>query len=46
VVNENGKTLDEARGDVKRGIEAVDFSADIMTHIMGGLEEDVAKGFA
>jgi malonate-semialdehyde dehydrogenase (acetylating)/methylmalonate-semialdehyde dehydrogenase len=43
VVKENGKTLDEARGDVKRGIEAVDFSAGVMTHMMGGIEEDVAK---
>jgi len=44
VVKEHGKTLDEARGDVKRGIEAIEFSTNVPTHMMGEMEEDVAKG--
>ncbi len=44
VVKEHGKTLDEARGDVKRGIEAIEFATNVPTHMMGGIEEDVAKG--
>jgi len=44
VVKEHGKTLDEARGDVKRGIESIEYSTNIMTHMMGDVEEDVAKG--
>jgi malonate-semialdehyde dehydrogenase (acetylating)/methylmalonate-semialdehyde dehydrogenase len=44
VVKEHGKTLDEARGDVKRGIETVELSTGIPTMMMGGIEWDVAKG--
>ncbi|MGH7957851.1 MAG: aldehyde dehydrogenase family protein, partial [Opitutaceae bacterium] len=29
ITRENGKTLDEARGDVRRGIEVVDFACGI-----------------
>jgi len=38
VTRENGKTLDEARGSVKRGIECVEVAAG------GQVLEDVAKG--
>jgi malonate-semialdehyde dehydrogenase (acetylating)/methylmalonate-semialdehyde dehydrogenase len=44
VVKEHGKTLDEARGDVKRGIETVELSTGIPTMMMGDLEWDVAQG--
>jgi len=44
VVKEHGKTLDEGRGDVKRGIETVELATGIPTLMMGGVEEDVAKG--
>lgn len=35
VTRENGKTLDEARGDVRRGIEVVEFACGI-AHLMKG----------
>ena len=35
VTRENGKTLDEARGDVRRGIEVVEFSCGI-AHLAKG----------
>lgn len=35
VTRENGKTLDEARGDVRRGIEVVEFACGI-THLAKG----------
>lgn len=35
VTRENGKTLDEARGDVRRGIEVVDFACGI-AHLLKG----------
>jgi malonate-semialdehyde dehydrogenase (acetylating)/methylmalonate-semialdehyde dehydrogenase len=35
VTRENGKTLDEARGDVRRGIEVVDFACGI-AHLQKG----------
>lgn len=44
VVKEHGKTMDEARGDVKRGIETVELSTGIPTMMMGETEWDVAQG--
>jgi malonate-semialdehyde dehydrogenase (acetylating)/methylmalonate-semialdehyde dehydrogenase len=44
IVKENGKTLDEARGDIKRGIETVELSTGIPTMMLGDIEWDVAKG--
>lgn len=44
VVRENGKTLDEARGSVRRGIEAVEFAASAPTTLQGSFLEDVARG--
>ena len=42
VTRENGKTLDEARGDVKRGLEVVELSCGI-PHMLRG--EVVPQGF-
>ncbi len=44
VVRENGKTLDEARGSVRRGIEATEFAASAPTTMQGSFLEDVAAG--
>lgn len=44
VVRENGKTLDEARGSVRRGIEATEFAASAPTTMQGSFLEDVATG--
>lgn len=44
VVKENGKTRDEARGEVRRGIESVDFGASVPTLMRGYTMEDVSGG--
>jgi len=44
VVRENGKTLEEARGSVRRGIEATEFAASAPTTMQGSFLEDVATG--
>jgi malonate-semialdehyde dehydrogenase (acetylating) / methylmalonate-semialdehyde dehydrogenase len=44
VVRENGKTLDEARGSVRRGIEATEFAASAPTTMQGSFLEDVTPG--
>ena len=44
VVMENGKTIDEARGEVRRAIENIELAAAIPTQIMGYNMEDVAQG--
>ncbi len=44
IVLENGKTLDEARGSVRRGIEATEFAASAPTTMQGSVLEDVARG--
>lgn len=44
VVQENGKTRDEARGEVRRGIESVDFAASVPTIMRGYKVEDIASG--
>ncbi len=44
VVTENGKTLDEARGSVRRGIENVEHACGIPALMMGKSLEDVAAG--
>jgi malonate-semialdehyde dehydrogenase (acetylating) / methylmalonate-semialdehyde dehydrogenase len=41
---ENGKTLEEARGSVRRGIEATEFAASAPTTIQGYFLEDVSPG--
>src|SRR5437667_296847 len=44
VTRENGKTLDEARGSVRRGIENIEHACGIPTLMMGKTLEDVAAG--
>ena len=44
VTRENGKTLDESRGSVRRGIENVEHACGIPTLMMGATLEDVAAG--
>jgi malonate-semialdehyde dehydrogenase (acetylating)/methylmalonate-semialdehyde dehydrogenase len=44
VSRENGKTLDEARGSVRRGIEATEFAASAPTTTQGYFLEDVSHG--
>ncbi|MDQ3518404.1 MAG: CoA-acylating methylmalonate-semialdehyde dehydrogenase [Gemmatimonadota bacterium] len=44
VTEENGKTLDESRGSVRRGIENVEHACGIPTMMMGDTLEDVSSG--
>jgi malonate-semialdehyde dehydrogenase (acetylating)/methylmalonate-semialdehyde dehydrogenase len=44
VTRENGKTLDEAKGSVRRAIENVEHACGIPTLMMGRTLEDVAAG--
>lgn len=44
VVKENGKTKDEARGEVRRGIESVDFATHTPSLMRGYTLEDVSSG--
>jgi len=44
VTRENGKTLEEARGEVRRGIEVVDFACHAPTALMGSNLDQVARG--
>ncbi len=43
VTRENGKTLDEARGSVRRGIEVVEFACGIPSLMMGESLENIAR---
>ena len=44
VTRENGKTLAESRGSIRRGIENVEHACGIPTLLMGAALEDVAAG--
>jgi malonate-semialdehyde dehydrogenase (acetylating) / methylmalonate-semialdehyde dehydrogenase len=44
VSRENGKTLADARAEVRRGIEAVEFACGMPSHMMGDALPDVARG--
>ena len=44
VSRENGKTLADARGEVRRGIEAVEFACGMPTLMMGDSLANVARG--
>jgi malonate-semialdehyde dehydrogenase (acetylating)/methylmalonate-semialdehyde dehydrogenase len=44
VTSENGKTLDEARGEVKRGAEVIDFACGAPTLMMGTNLDQIARG--
>jgi malonate-semialdehyde dehydrogenase (acetylating) / methylmalonate-semialdehyde dehydrogenase len=44
ISRENGKTLEEARGSVRRGVEATEFAASAPTTLQGAFLEDVSRG--
>lgn len=44
VVKENGKTIDEARGEVRRGIESVEFAFSVPALMTGFKVEDISSG--
>ena len=44
VTTEHGKTLDESRGSVRRGIEAVEVACGMPSMMMGYGLEDIARG--
>lgn len=44
VVMENGKTMDEARGEVRRGIESVEFAQTVPALMTGFKVEDISSG--
>ncbi|HZP03155.1 MAG TPA: CoA-acylating methylmalonate-semialdehyde dehydrogenase [Terriglobia bacterium] len=44
VTREHGKTLEEARGSVRRGIEVVEFACGIPSLLMGEAVENVGRG--
>ncbi len=44
ITMENGKNLAEARGEVQRGIECVEFAAGAPTLLMGSQLQDIASG--
>jgi malonate-semialdehyde dehydrogenase (acetylating)/methylmalonate-semialdehyde dehydrogenase len=44
VTREHGKTLVEARGDVRRGIEMVEFACGVPSLLMGEVLPNVARG--
>ena len=44
VTMENGKTLDEARGSLRRGVENVEHACGMPTLMMGDSLEDIASG--
>ena len=44
VTSEHGKTLDEAKGSIQRGIDVVNFVCDIPYHLKGSFAGEVASG--
>jgi malonate-semialdehyde dehydrogenase (acetylating) / methylmalonate-semialdehyde dehydrogenase len=44
VTDENGKTLDDSRGEVRRAIEVVDFACGAPTLLMGTTLDQIARG--
>ena len=44
IATEHGKTLSEARGDLRRGIEVVEFACGIPTLLIGECLENIARG--
>jgi len=44
ITREHGKTLDDARGSIQRGIEVVEFACGIPTLMMGETLDEVAPG--
>lgn len=41
---EHGKTLDDARGEVSRGLESIEFACGIADHLKGDFSENVSTG--
>ncbi len=41
---ENGKTLDDARGEMRRAVENVEVACGIPTMMLGDFSEDIARG--
>lgn len=44
IVMENGKTIDDARGEMRRAVENVEVACGIPAMMMGDFSEDVARG--
>ena len=44
IVMENGKTLDDARGEMRRAVENVEVACGIPSLMLGDFSEDVARG--
>lgn len=44
IVEENGKTIDEARGEVRRGIESIDFAMGVPFLMRSDGLEDISSG--
>ena len=44
ITREHGKTVDDAAGEVTRGLENVEFTAGLMHHLKGDYSEQVARG--
>ena len=44
IVMENGKTIDDARGEMRRAVENVEVACGIPMMMMGDFSEDVARG--
>jgi malonate-semialdehyde dehydrogenase (acetylating)/methylmalonate-semialdehyde dehydrogenase len=44
IVHDHGKVLSDARGEVQRGIEVVEFACGMPTLMQGSTVEDVARG--
>jgi malonate-semialdehyde dehydrogenase (acetylating)/methylmalonate-semialdehyde dehydrogenase len=44
IANDHGKVLSDARGEVQRGIEVVEFACGMPTLMQGSTVEDVARG--
>ncbi|MGD9525265.1 CoA-acylating methylmalonate-semialdehyde dehydrogenase [Pseudonocardia sp.] len=44
VVEENGKTFEDARGEIKRGLESIEYACGLPTNLQGGYSAEVARG--
>lgn len=44
ISSEHGKTIDEAKGSIQRGIDVVDFTCNIPYHLHGMYTDEVARG--
>lgn len=44
ITRENGKLVSDARGEISRGIESVEFASGLSTHLLGCFSEQAARG--